>query len=135
MNIKPKEIAVNLPIVLTFDEHDKIFEFAANINTLIHGKVKVKCEHLGVLGAKQIGIFYLQRNGEYQSLRDSFVELIETEEMNTPQPYPHKDPKTMEEWADNDLFRHLENAADLTPPAQVESACGWCHDPDCKDES
>jgi len=132
MNIKPKEIFVNLPIVLTFDEYDKVFEFAANINTLIHGKVKVKCEHLGVLGAKQVGLFYLQRNGEYQALRDSFVDLIEEEEMKTPQPYPHKNPETLEQFADNDLFRHLETA-DLTPPPP-EVACGWCQDPNCKDE-
>jgi hypothetical protein len=95
MNIKPKEIFVNLPIVLTFDDADGILAFVSNINTIVHGKVKVKCEDLGNLGGKHVGIFYLQRNGEYQDLRESFIELIENEEM---------------EISSNDLFAHLEKS-------------------------
>jgi len=81
MRIKPKEILVNLPIVLTFQSSEEILVFAANINSLIHGKVKVKCEELGTLGPNHIGLFYLQRNNEYQELREEFLNLIEQEEI------------------------------------------------------
>lgn len=81
MKIKPKEIAVNLPIVLTFQTSDEIALFASNINSLIHGKVRVKCEELGTLGPNHMGLFYLQRNNEYHELREEFMNLIEQEEM------------------------------------------------------
>ncbi len=80
MRIKPKEILVNLPVVLTFQTSDEIVVFAANINSLIHGKVKVKCEELGTLGPNHMGLFYLQRNNEYHELREEFMNLIEQEE-------------------------------------------------------
>lgn len=80
MRIKPKEVLLNLPIVLMFDDALKIPEFAANINQLIHGKVKVKYEELGCLGGQYVGLFYLQRNLEFQELRDSFMQLILEEE-------------------------------------------------------
>ena len=79
MNIKPKDIRVNLPIVLGFDDPEEIPKFAATINTIIHGKVKIKCEELGVLGAQYMGLFYMQRNNEYQELRDEFIEMIDKE--------------------------------------------------------
>lgn len=81
MKVKPKEILVNLPVVLMFDNADKIPEFASNINTIINGKVKIKYEELGVLAEQVVGLFYLQRNGEFQELRDSFMQLIENEEI------------------------------------------------------
>lgn len=111
MHVKPKEIFVNLPIALTFKDYHEIPAFAATINSIIHGKVKVKCEEVGIVGGQYIGIFYLQRNGEYQDLRNSFLELIEAEEVKS-QSHPHINPITLEEVADNDLFRHLEISAD-----------------------
>jgi hypothetical protein len=79
MRVKPKEVMLNLPIVLLFDQEYKIPEFAANINQLVHGKVKVKYEDLGVLGEQSVGLFYLQRNDEFSQLRQEFVEMIEQE--------------------------------------------------------
>lgn len=81
MKVKPKEILLNLPIVLMFDDEDKIAEFASNINTLINGKIKVKYETVGILNEQYVGIFYLNRYDEYQELRESFVSLIEQEEI------------------------------------------------------
>lgn len=81
MKIKPKEIFVNLPIVLTFDTSEEIAKFAQNINTIIYGKVRVKCEELGQLGPNYMGLFYLQRNNEYQELRNEFMLLIEQDEI------------------------------------------------------
>lgn len=81
MKIKPKELLVNLPIVLTFQTSDEITIFAVNINSLIHGKVKVKYEELGMLGPNHMGLFYLQRNNEYQELREEFITLIEQDEL------------------------------------------------------
>lgn len=112
MKIKPKDIQVNLPIVLIFKNSDEITSFASSINTIIHGKVKVKYDEIGSIDGKYIGIFYLQRNEEYQRLRESFIELIETMEMNNSSnaPYSHDNPITLEERANNDLFIHLELA-------------------------
>src|ERR1700722_371757 len=81
MKVKPKEVMLNLPIVLLFDQEYKVPEFAANINQLVHGKVKVKYEELGILGEQFVGLFYLQRNDEFSQLRQEFVELIEQEEI------------------------------------------------------
>ena len=108
MKIKPKEIYVNLPIALTFNKQDEVPAFASTINTIIHGKVKIKCEEIGFVGGQYVGLFYLQRNGEYQDLRNSFLELIEAEEINNPKTYPHDNPITFEELLDNDLFSTLD---------------------------
>lgn len=81
MKVKPKEVMVNLPVALLFDEPWEIISFAANINTILHGKIKLKVEELGVLGGRNVGIFYLERNGEYHEIRDEFTRLIEQEEV------------------------------------------------------
>jgi len=81
MRVKPKEVMLNLPIVLLFGDYHELPEFAANINQLIHGKVKMKYEELGTLGGKYVGIFYLQRNDEFAELRQEFKTMIEAEEM------------------------------------------------------
>jgi hypothetical protein len=80
MKFKPKEILVNLPAVHMFNDEEKVAEFAANINTIIHGKVKIKYEVLGFLGGQMAALFYVQRNHESQQLRDEFTQLIENEE-------------------------------------------------------
>ena len=80
MKVKPKEVLVNLPAVHLFQNEDEITALAAAVNTIIHGKVKVKCEVLGSLGGQVVGIFYLQRNHEFQQIRDDFVGLIQQEE-------------------------------------------------------
>jgi hypothetical protein len=82
MKVKPKEVLVNLPIALTFGDYHQIPEFAANINTVIHGKVKIKYEELGVLGGQYIGLFYINRNDEFTELRKEFKDMIEAEEMD-----------------------------------------------------
>ncbi len=81
MKVKPKEVMVNLPVALLFDEPWEIISFAANINTILHGKVKLKVEELGSLGGRHVGIFYLDRNMEYHEIRDEFMRLIEQEEI------------------------------------------------------
>lgn len=81
MKIKPKEILVNLHIALTFKDYHEIPIFAANINSIIHGKTKIKCEEVGIVDGQYIGIFYLQRNDEYHELRKSFLDFIEENEV------------------------------------------------------
>lgn len=81
MKVKPKEVLVNLPVALLFDEPWEIASFAANINAILHGKVRLKVEELGVLGGRHVGLFYLQRNDESQQIHDEFVRLIEQEEV------------------------------------------------------
>lgn len=81
MKIKPKNIAVNLPAVHLFDGEAEMVVFASAINTIIHGKVRVKYEMLGLLGGQYVGLFYLQRNNESQEIHNKFVRLIEQEEI------------------------------------------------------
>ena len=80
MKVKPKEVLLNLPVALLFDEPWEITSFAANINAILHGKVRLKVEELGVLGGRHVGLFYLQRNDESQEIHDEFMRLIEEEE-------------------------------------------------------
>lgn len=79
MKVKPKEIMVNLPIVLLFDQLEEADTFASNINTLIHGKVRLKKDVLGMLTGKHMAIFYLYRNDEYTYLCDEFRRLEQIE--------------------------------------------------------
>lgn len=80
MKIKPKDVQVNLPIVLMFDNEDDAGIFASHFNTLLHGKSRLKNEILGMLNNKYVSLFYLQRNIESQTLRDEFMNLILDEE-------------------------------------------------------
>lgn len=83
MSIKPKEILVNLPIVLLFNNDEKVVDFASSINMIMHGKLRIKCEVLGKLGEKSVGLLYLHRNDEYHELRRQFLDMIEKEEIET----------------------------------------------------
>jgi hypothetical protein len=78
--MKPKEILVNLPAVHLFATEDEIPALASAVNTFVHGKVKIKCETVGVLGGQFVGLFYIQRNNESQDLREKFISLINEEE-------------------------------------------------------
>lgn len=83
MKVKPKETLLNLPIVIMFGDYHEIPNFASNINQLVHGKVKVKYEELGMLGGQYVGLFYFQRNDEFEEMRTSFKQMIEKEEIDT----------------------------------------------------
>lgn len=86
MKFKPKEVLVNLPVALTFENEDEIVQMAAAFNTFVHGKVKMKYEVLGHLGGQTVGLFYIQRDNDSQQLRDEFMRLIESEDAVTPAP-------------------------------------------------
>lgn len=93
MKVKPKEVLVNLPVVLMFDSEDEVAEFAATINTIIHGKVKIKYEVVGKLQEQYAGLIYINRNLESQELREEFLKMIDMEEMiNENSPYPEENP-------------------------------------------
>jgi hypothetical protein len=81
MKFHPKPVLLSLPIALSFDHDDGAAKFAANINTILHGKVKVKYDIPGSLSSKVIAIFYLQRGDDFFALRNEFVEMIEREEL------------------------------------------------------
>lgn len=83
MKFKPKEVLVNLPVVLTFQAEDEVVQMAAAFNTFVHGKVKMKYEVLGTLGGQYVALFYIQRNSESQQLHDEFIEMINAEEQET----------------------------------------------------
>jgi hypothetical protein len=90
--MKPKEILVDLPAVHIFSTEDEISALAAAANTFVHGKVKIKCETIGILGGQFVGLFYIQRNEESQFLRDSFIQAINKEEsLGDDDPYPEDD--------------------------------------------
>ena len=141
MKVKPKEVLLNLPIVLMFDDSDKVAEFASNINTLIHGKVKVKVEELGTLGGQFVGMFYLQRNGEFTELREQFMHMIEQEQLGVP-PLEEGDDEDLEEElaskydpfygdelpceCDHPYYRHFDSFANMVP-----IGCKYCTFEDC----
>lgn len=81
MKVKPKEIMVVLPAAHLFQSEEEMASFASAINTIIHGKVKIKYEMLGQLGGQCVGLFYIQRNSESQEIHDEFIRLIEQEEI------------------------------------------------------
>jgi len=90
--MKPKEILVDLPAVHIFSTEDEISALAAAANIFVHGKVKIKCETVGILGGQFVGLFYIQRNEESQFLRDSFIQAINKEEsLVDDDPYPEND--------------------------------------------
>jgi len=81
MKVRPKEVMVNLPAVHFFDSEGEDAQLAANFNTFVHGKVRLKYEFLGTIGAQLVSIFYLQRNDEFSQLREEFMRLIENDLM------------------------------------------------------
>lgn len=101
MKFKPKEVLVNLPVVLTFPVEDEIVQMAAAFNTFIHGKVKMKYEVLGTLGGQYVALFYIQRNSESQQLHDEFTQMIEDEEMQQQEGWERepKDGGHEDDWA------------------------------------
>jgi hypothetical protein len=94
MKVKPKEVLVSLPTVIILPTEDEAAQTAAAFNTFLHGKVKLKYEILGVLNGHVV-IFYLQRNNEFQQLRDEFMEIINEAEQNwiNSPPEPIYDPE------------------------------------------
>lgn len=70
MKIKPKKVLIDLPIYLLFPSADELPQFAAHINAVLHGKVKLKYDELGSHAGQFIGLFYLERNNEYRDLRE-----------------------------------------------------------------
>jgi len=105
MKIKPKEVLLNLPVALLFDESWEIASFAANINAILHGKVRLKAEELGSLGGRHVGLFYLQRNNESQEIHDEFIRLIEQEEIEARGSVPEP------EWIDDAHPRYEDQYA------------------------
>ena len=121
MRVKPKDIQVNLPAVLLFDNQDAIAGQASAVNTFIHGKVKIKYEELGTLGGQYVGIFYIQRNDEFAELRESFMTLIENEEIteaNLSQARERDD----EAWLEAPLTDEEKKAID---DAELEEGIPW----------
>jgi hypothetical protein len=70
MKVKPKKALLDLPIYVLFNSSEEIPQFAANINTILHGKQKLKYEELGKHDGQFIGLFYIDRHDEYFELRD-----------------------------------------------------------------
>jgi len=70
MKIKPKEVMVNLPVYFSFSDSDKVAEFATNINSILHGKQRVKYDELGIHDEQIVAIFYLYRDKEFAELKE-----------------------------------------------------------------
>lgn len=98
MKFKPKEVLVNLPVVLTFATEDEVVQMAAAFNTFVHGKVKMKYEVLGTLGGQYVALFYIQRNSESQQLHDEFVRMIEDEEMQQQEGWEREPDVDQSDW-------------------------------------
>jgi hypothetical protein len=69
MKIKPKEIKVVLPAFYLFDDEQEIVAFARDVNRIMHGYTRIKCESMGMAGNQYVGLFYLERDKEYNEFR------------------------------------------------------------------
>ena len=118
MRVKPKEIMVVLPAAHLFQSEEEMAQFASAINTIIHGKVKIKYEMLGQLGGQCVGLFYIQRNNESQLIHDEFRRLIEQEEMNA---HSIESPNVCDEELDMN-----DGADDLHEPFIEHALCIEC---------
>lgn len=98
MKIKPKSVLVNLPIYVLFDTADELPQFAANINTILHGKVRLKYEEMGKHDSRFVGLFYLDRGPDYDNLRE-FVKLylVDGEEAESLRQYKEEEELTAKE--------------------------------------
>lgn len=76
MKIKPKEVLINLPTHFDFENEDELAQMAMNINSVLHGKSRVKYEIMGARGDKIVGLLYLDRNPEYHELREFIKDYI-----------------------------------------------------------
>lgn len=103
MKVKPKEIMVVLPAAHLFQSEEEMAQFASAINTIIHGKVKIKYEMLGQLGGQCVGLFYIQRNNESQLIHDEFRRLIEQEEMNEVEVTEHEYEMGSEDFLEDEM--------------------------------
>ena len=139
MKVKPKEVMVNLPVVLTFTHEGEDVALASGFNTFLHGKVKLKYETLGKLNDQYVSIFYLQRNNEYHDLRREFIDMIEQEEMRIEQPTTSttiayadmlKDPQPAEKvsYAEIRASGILVNDEGYYCRQVPECGCGLCRD-------
>ena len=81
MKVKPKQIPLIVPTVAQFDKSDDAIKFAETLNHMVHGKSKMKMEHLGSLAGKEMFLFYFARNAGCQAVRNEFKQLIEQEEV------------------------------------------------------
>lgn len=62
-----------LPIILMFADSNKIYEYAR--------KNKLKCDNVGCLTGKFVGVFYLKKTTKYAELRREYSQKIEYEEL------------------------------------------------------
>jgi hypothetical protein len=131
MKVKPKEVLLNLPVALLFDASDEIAAFAASINTILHGKVRLKAEELGILGGRHVGLFYLQRNNESQQIHDEFMRLIEEEEvadralppLSDDEPVTDKHPREEDKYA-HGLCQDCDEYLTLHQKGEDHCRCG-----------
>lgn len=88
MKIKAKEVLVNLPVYFEFETEDELAQMAANINSILAGRTRLKYEIMGDRGDKIIGLLYLERNREYSELRDFIKQYV-----LDPDEVPEQDPE------------------------------------------
>lgn len=70
MKIKPKEVLVNLPCQFEFQNEEELAQMAANINSILSGRTRVKYDVMGYRGEMLIGLLYTERNKEYLEYRE-----------------------------------------------------------------
>lgn len=76
MKIKPKDVSVNLPCHFEFQDEEECAQMAANINSILHGRSRVKYDIMGTKGDMVVGLLYLERWGEYQEYRKFIKKYI-----------------------------------------------------------
>lgn len=76
MKVKSKEVLVNLPCHFEFYNEDECATMAANINSVLHGRQRVKYDIMGKRGDMVVGLLYLDRSKEYLDYRNFILKII-----------------------------------------------------------
>jgi len=73
------KINIKLPITISFIDYHEIPIFKDNINKIFKGIFKIKCEELGLLKGKYVGIFFIKKNDKFHVLKEKILSEIEKE--------------------------------------------------------
>lgn len=68
MKVKPKQVLVNVPVILTFYDYHEIRHVEDYFNEVFSGKNKIKSEELQSCNEEYAAIFYFKKDKEYTQL-------------------------------------------------------------------
>ena len=74
VEIKSKYLLSKLPIVIHFKDYHEIPIFAKDVNLILDKDSRISCEEIGMDGMNYLGIFFIEKDDEYLSLKKEWEE-------------------------------------------------------------